>query len=656
MKLYKSLLFFSAALTAAGAITGCSEEATLDGANAVYLELQPSDIYLRLGDTVKIAPRVTNEAGDVIPTQVSLSVDDETVAKILGDTAVVAVDGGQDRSTKLRASLVNGQYAVTTVNVQKNTPQGITAINDNLEEIDTLKSWGVLHATATFAVEPRELIKDYSVGDGISAELEGLEPYTEETDGQLITIDEEKALITVHFTTPKKAGTGKVKLTVGEKVTTLVVIMQPTFQSVTFYGPTGGPDIAAMTYLGSRPMLGLLGMYFALNCEKTIDINSTDEVRVAMNIAGGNLDDIKEAVNCYNWEMVSGGALLTVRDDYEIVEGNGFDAIIGVRSGVQTGDVVYKCYTPCEDPNYFEGQGPLSLTLTYHVIDIKKQYPIQEITVSDENLELDMNEQKLVTVGVVPAASWAFQKAVVEVADPTIVEVKPYEGMELPVRGLKPGTTTITLKGYNDTQLVTKTMTVTVKDPVGSVAIDNNIGDAYIFVGGETQWKANAYSISGALMDVPLTWSSDNAGVATVADGLVSGVSAGTANISASYGSIESAQRRIRVVGAPAAVSDASGLSGFYEMDNDIVFLDADENGQLVITGGYADGSLEGTYSLFDSYYLRDDAKAPATGSVRITKGAGEYEYTVKMNVKINLSETNVVAYKFVGTVYYLPE
>jgi len=656
MKLYKSLLFFSAALTAAGAITGCSEEATLDGANAVYLELQPSDIYLRLGDTVKIAPRVTNEAGDVIPTQVSLSVDDETVAKILGDTAVVAVDGGQDRSTKLRASLVNGQYAITTVNVQKNTPKGVCAINELMDTISELKSWGVKHATAVFAVEPRELIKDYSVGNGISAELEGLEPYTEETDGQLITIDEKKALITVHFTTPKKTGTGKITLIIGDYKTSLDVVMQPDFQSVTFYGPTGGPDIESMTYLGTRPALGVIGMYWALNCEKTIDINSTDEVRVAMNIAGGNHDDIMEAVKCYSWEMTSGGALLTVRDDYEIVEENGFDAIIGVRSGVQTGDVVYTCHTPCEDPNYHADEGPLSLTLTYHVVNIKKQYPIQEITVNEENLELDMNEQKLVTVGVVPAESWGFQKAVVEVADPTIVETKSYEGYELPVRGLKPGTTTITLKGYNDTQLVTKTFTVTVNDPVGSVTIDSSFGDAYIFAGGETQWKANAYSISGALMDVPLTWSSDNTGIATVAGGLVSGVSAGTANVSASYGKISSAGRRIRVVSAPAPVSDAAGLSGFYDLDNDIVFLDADEAGQLVITGGYADGNLEGMYSLMDSYYLKEDAKAPATGSVRITKGAGEYEYTVKMSVTIKLSATNTVAYKFEGTVEYLPE
>ncbi len=539
----------------------------------------------------------------------------------------------------------------------------IYPVNEFAEEISEIQCWNVQYARALFKVDPKELLDKYTP----VYTMDGIEPYGDA--GSALSVNKYDGIVEVRFKVPDVAGSGTITVSIGSgdetESASLSVKFIPTFQSVTFYGPTGGPDIESLPYLGTRPRLGLLGMYWALSCDKIIDINSTDEVRVAMNIAG-DLDVIKEAVKCYNWEMVYGDALTVTKDEYEIVEGDGFDAIIGVQSGSQTGDVVFECHTPCEDPNYFEGQGPLFLTLTYHVIDIKKQYPIQKITVDDywnfnfeldiENFELDMNEQKEVYVNVYPYESWEFQKPIVEVADPTIVEVQSFDGRYLPVLGLKPGTTTITFKGYNDTQLVTKTITVTVKDPVDRVTIDNNIGDAYIFAGGETQWKANAYSISGALMDVPLTWSSDDTGVATVADGLVSGVSAGTANISASYGYIKSYNRRIRVVGAPAPVSDASGLLGFFEMDNDIVFLDADENGQLVITGGYANGRFEGTYSLMDSYYVRGDAKAPATGSVRITKGAGEYEYTVKMNVKIHISATNTVAYKFEGTVYYLPE
>ena len=659
MKLYKSLLYFAAALTTAGTFAGCSEEATLDGANAVYLELQPTDIYLRLGDTVKINARVTNEAGDVIPTHVALAVDDETVAKILGDTAVVAVNGGQEKSTKLRASLVNGQYAVTNVNVVKNTPAGIHAVNDMMEVIESMNSWKITHATATFAVEPRELLDDYSVGNGIEVTLEGLEPYTEETDGELITIDRKKGLITVHFSSPAVAGTGKVILKVGEGGTaqecTLPVLMQPSFQSVTFYGKTAGPDISSMPYLDGRPKLGLLSMYWALNCEKTLDINSSDEVRVAMNIFGGNMDDIMEAVKCYKWNVVSGGSLLKVKDEYEIVEYNGFDAIIGVRSGVQTGDMVFECETPCirvED----EEPAPISLTLTYHVVDIKKTYPITEITVSNDNIEMDMNATEIVTVGVIPAASWMYQKAAVVVADPDIVSVGEYEGMELPIRSLKPGTTTITLSGYNDSQLVTKVIKVTVKDPIGRIEIE---GTPNIFVGAETRYKGTAYSMSGALMDVPFEWVSSNTSVATVnSEGVVEGVAEGTTSITAKNDEIVSGARSLRVVAAPAAITSPDDFQGFYEDENtgtDIVFLDANE-GMLIIPNGYADGKFEGTYNLSGAYYILNDAQAPATGTVTITKGSDQDEYIVTMNVTIALSANHTVTFRFTsGSVYYLP-
>lgn len=664
MKLYKSFLYFTAALTAAGAMTGCSEEATLDGADAVYLELQPTDIYLRLGDTVKVTPRVTNVNGDEIPTQVALSVDDETVAKILGDTAVVAVNGGQGKGTKLRAALVNGKYAVTNVNVIKNTPLGLYPINELGDTVSSIKSWGVPHAKIDFAINPIELLDDYSIEDGtIKAELDGLEPCTiidESYNGELITIDRKHGIVTVHFTSPKVAGTGKVKLTIGEGGTamtaTMDVIMQPAFQFASFYGETAGPDIAAMPYLNGRPSLGTLTMYIASKCDKVIDINSEDEVRVAMNIEGGTEENIREAVKCYKWNMTKGGALLTVRDDYEIVSGHGFDAILGVRSGVQTGEVVYECETPCvttEDPDK-----TLTLTLTYNVVNIKKDYPIREITLDNDNVTLDMNATHIVKMSVVPMASYAYQKVSVEAADPTIVRLMDFEGYDLPIQGLKPGTTTVTFSAYNDTQLVTKVMTVTVNDPVGSVVIDNNVGDTYIFAGGATTWKANAYSISGVLMnDVELTWSSANNSVATVANGVVTGVAAGSANITAATGDVVSGARAIRVISAPQAISDASGFMGFYEDGDDIVFLDADESGYLYIPGGYANGEFAGTYTLSGAYYMNSDAKAPATGTITIAKGAGEYEYIVTMNVSINLSSTNSVRFAFNnGTLEYMPE
>lgn len=671
MKLYKSLLYFTAALTATGAITGCSEEATLDGADAVYLEIQPTDIYLRLGDTVKINARVTNVAGDEIPTEVALAVDDETIAKIVGDTAVVAVNGGQGKTTKLRASLVNGKSAVTNVNIIKNAPLGINPVNEMGEVVSSIKSWGVPHATVDFAINPLELLDDYSIEDGtISATLDGLDPCTitdESYNGELITVNRKQGIVTVHFTTPKEAKTGKVKLTIGEGGTAMTasvdVNVQPTIQFASFYGETAGPDISSMPYLNGRPSLGTLTMYIASKCDKVLDINTEDEVRVAMNVEGGMREDILEAAKCYKWTVKEGGALLVVRNDYEVVESHGFDAVLGVRSGVQTGSVVYECETPCittEEAAAATEDGrdpqPLTLTLNYNVVNIKKDYPIEKIEVNNDNVEIDVNESYIVNMSVTPMASYAFQKVKVEIEDPTIVSMKDFEGYDLPIQGLKPGTTTIKFWAYNNTELVTKTMTVTVKDPIGSIVIDA-VGDSYIFVGGNTTWTAKAYTLSGVLMnDVPMSWESSDNGVVTVANGVLSGVAAGSASVSAVSGDVKSGARSIRVIAAPEAINDASGFAGFYEDGEDIVFLDSNE-GYLVISGGYADGEFAGSYNLSGAYYMNSDAKAPATGTISIAKGAGEYEYIVTMNVSINLSEEHKVSFVVDnGMIEYIPE
>ena len=687
MKLYKSLLYFTAALTAAGAMTGCSEEATLDGADAVYLEIQPTDISLCLGDTVRINSLVTNVSGDVIPTEVALSVDDETVAKILGDTAVVAVNGGQGRTTKLRAALVNGKYAVTNVTVNKNVPQGIFAVADETAQdtISVKKSWGVPHETVYFSINPIELLKDYSIEDGtIKVELDGLEPCDPSIyDGPVATMQEVKykyylkegdngynpdeqkfiektyAIVTAHFTSPKVAANGKVKLTVGEggsaMTYTIDVIIQPSITFASFYGATSNEDIAAMPYLGGRPPLGTLTMYIADKCDKVIDINSSDEVRVAMNVEGGAHEEVVEAMKCYEWNIVSGGALLVTRNEAEEITGHGFDAILGVRSGVQTGDVTFQCSTPVrttEDPD-----NDLVLTLNYTVVNIKKDYAITAITVDNDNVEMDMNSVHIIKFGVEPSASFAYQKPTLTVDDPSVIEILDREGYDWPIRALKAGTATLTFSAYNDSQLVTKTVKVKVNDALGSIVIDQNVGETYLFAGGTTTWAAHPYSLSGALMsNVDITWNSSDESVATVLNGVISAIKSGNTNITAANGSIVSGSRSLIVREAPNAINAPDGFEGFYEMDNDLVFLGMD-GGQLVIVNGFADGNYEGSYNLSGSYYMKDDATAPATGTVTIAAGSDTDEYIVTINVTINLSADHQVRFSFSnGTVYYLPE
>ena len=108
MKRY-SIILFLALFFGVTIFSACEEEATLDGATEVYITLNPTDISLRVGDTVKISAKVTNVSGKIINTPIAWSLADETVAKLLGDSAIVAVNGGQERETTLKATLENGK-------------------------------------------------------------------------------------------------------------------------------------------------------------------------------------------------------------------------------------------------------------------------------------------------------------------------------------------------------------------------------------------------------------------------------------------------------------------------------------------------------------------------------------------------------------------
>ena len=165
--------------------------------------------------------------------------------------------------------------------------------------------------------------------------------------------------------------------------------------------------------------------------------------------------------------------------------------------------------------------------------------------------------------------------------------------------------------------------------------------------------------MSGALMDVPFEWVSSNTSVATVnSEGVMKGVSEGATSITAKNSEIVSGARYLRVVAAPDAITSPDGFEGFFEDENsgtDIVFLDANV-GMLIIPGGYADGIFEGTYNLNGAYYMLNDARTTATGSVTIAKGYDKYEYFVTMDVTLHLSDTNKVTFRFTkGSVYYLP-
>lgn len=136
------------------------------------------------------------------------------------------------------------------------------------------------------------------------------------------------------------------------------------------------------------------------------------------------------------------------------------------------------------------------------------------------------------------------------------------------VTGVSIGTVTITARVQN----VAGTATVTVTPPVASVVIAA-VGNEPLEVGLTRQLTATAYDASGQPVTVQLTWASSDNNIATVDNtGLVTGVSSGTVNISASVGSVSDAVS-IKVVGesteeagnnlsVPVVFADGIGITG----------------------------------------------------------------------------------------------
>lgn len=193
-----------------GSFTSCSDDVTLDGADAVYIDITPSEINIQVGQRQRISARVTNQDGKEIETPIIWSVDDETVARVVpvykelptpdpgtpdpgegeggGDTgdvedpgtetqeaatdpstpdepehgellyyAVEAVPGAQGKSTYLRVQLENGKQAISPVTVVRGELAGA---------ITPITTLGYSHFSRTidtvlFRISSPTLLDDY---------------------------------------------------------------------------------------------------------------------------------------------------------------------------------------------------------------------------------------------------------------------------------------------------------------------------------------------------------------------------------------------------------------------------------------------------------------------------------------------------------------
>lgn len=625
-----------------GIFVGCNEDDTLDGATEVYITLNPTDIILRVGDTIKISALVTNLSGDRINTPVAWSVLDEKVAKILGDTAIVCVLGAQGKETKLKAELVNGKYALTSVTVTTNLPKGITPVNEEGLVISSKRSYDITHDSVLFAVSPKELLEDFIP----QYTIEGLEEYKIP-----MTIDKEAGLVAIHYAAPRSAGEGKITVSIGEQATaqsaSCSVLLMPVIYA-TFYGE----KYADMPYLDTRPDKSVLPQWFAYTNETNMDINSEATIRVAMNIESGAKEDIEAAYKAYRWEVISGSSVVVTRMEEEFVENQGFDAVLTVRSGIDEGEAEFHCITP-----------DTVLVATFTVQNYKTRYPVDEITVDRSSVSMSMGDVLMLTTGVVPSTSYAYHKPKVVAEDPTIVEVGKYDGNMITLKGLKAGTTKLVLTSSDKTLEVPVTITEAIK----SVLWESG-NNRTLFVGQSVRWGVDVTTASGAPNPYDVIWTSSNPSILTATPvegskdaGMITAVAEGTATVRVEVNDVRSDAASVKVIGLQGNLSYTSSNTDYentvvYSDNDDLVVLVTPKSGyeliMITLDGAGKDDNYDGTYSVSD-YRTNidiDGAIVSATlGSVTITSAGTDALISFNLSFKVGNNTFTLKAENVLG-------
>lgn len=492
-------------------VTGCQEDDTLDGAKEVFIEISPKDSYIMLGDTVQLKARVSNVSGKTIDTPVKWSVDDESILKLDGDK-LVAQQGAQGKTTNVRATLSNGKYALSKMTVTNHPVDGVAAL------VDTYYTYKKSNDTVWFTVSPKALLLDFEP----ELTLSGGSFIT--PDNNPVTIIKETGRVGYSFSSGNTIGTTTVTLAVGmdgnEKKASARVVVCPVINS------TLGNSFSSITYELSAIM----------------DIYSEDTIWVNTEVIPAYPEDLMNAKPYYTWSSTGEAAQIAKYDAIDVVY-TGHKAYAVMRSGVFEGEtkVKFNCYGT-------------ELTATINVQNYKLRYPVDELKVDKEYLQIPMKGMGVIVPEVIPVSSYSIHQPKFEAVTPGVIEIVGYNGNEMQIKGLAMGETDVIITS-NDKSL---TIRVKVTDEVQSIVwVSGNQGA--IFEGQTATWGATVKTASG--VTYPLTWTSGNEDVATVAPqdedhthlGIIVGKEAGKVKISAEAGGKITQDAYITVLGVPSS-------------------------------------------------------------------------------------------------------
>ena len=174
------------------------------------------------------------------------------------------------------------------------------------------------------------------------------------------------------------------------------------------------------------------------------------------------------------------------------------------------------------------------------------------------------------------------------------------------------GTATITATSGG----VSGSMTLTCQPVVSNLSTFAAGGNTQIAVGGTVQITASASYTVGSPVNATntATWVSSTPAVAVVSNGLVTGISAGTTNITASLGGASSGAVGITVTGPTLQILSVT--------PNTQQSLGAGGTVQLTLTGGYSDSSTQNLTSVA-TWTSSNTAVATVSGGLVTAVGSG---------------------------------
>ena len=561
MKFLKHIAFATVGIAL---MASCSEDDTLDGAKEVYLEITPSEVSLAVGDTVDVTARVTNLSGNTINTPITWSVDATDIARVItredGTSAVVACEGAQGKTTKLRATLLNDKYAVSTVTVTTHEPESV------VPQLESTRMYRIGEAvesdTVWFFVEPYSIIDDFTPTFKITAsEGYATAPATLEPTESPLVYDADLHRVGVAVYPSRSHGQFDVALTVGGAGTTAtgtcVVSISPQVKVGMW-----DPDLSDMTAPTGDQFYG-----FNYEVRKTVDVNKEVKVYARVLVDGGRAQDVENARGCYTWTVESGNNTLIVGED-EVDNEYGYDAVLTLRTGITSGETVICFNSP--------DTAATTMKAYITVKNFDKDYPVNDIVVTPaesgmtlDNLTVGVGGNLELNVSTDPITSLAYHRPTVTIADPGVLSYESYEGTLLLLRGLKPGTTTVTLQSMS----ISKSYTVTVTDDIAEI---NWVTSASSMAAGQSQtFEVRVRTTSGGANTFPVTWTSSDTSVITVSPAsdsqraTVTALKDGTATVTAT---VTSAGKTLRVTQQITVVSGYADITvtecGYYMDDN----------------------------------------------------------------------------------------